>query len=237
MTWGALGYESGGRVLAPNTNKPLLTTPVWERTTILYDQLLKDTPPATITNSQLVAQMTGFEAGTEAMTVETAGWWCDVADPATSKVSHDFSTAPLPTGNIGPYPSTDLLYGYEIGIPTYAPHKTAAGEFLMFELGKSEAKAFLAAGAAIPARVSTLSNPAYWKLGAPGSDFGPFLPVLMSVAKNCMAYPSLPTMPQIEATISENLSSMAAGQESPAAAMAKANSEVTQILRSAGELH
>ena len=224
-------YLSGGRVLAPNTNKPLLTTPVAEKVASEYIELVKDTPVAAVNNANGTAQVTAFEEGTEAQMINNTGWWSDIANPtlAKSKVSADFETAAPPTQKLGPYPVANVLKGWLIGIPAYAANKSAAEKFLLFALGKGEAQPFLAAGAPPPGRISTLTSPKYIKENS-------MLPVILATEKNAIAFPAIPQWSEVATILSQELNAMADGQTSVSAGLSTANSKITQVLSAAGVL-
>jgi ABC-type glycerol-3-phosphate transport system substrate-binding protein len=216
-------YESGGRLLAPNTNKSLLTTPVVEQAMTQYVALAKDTPADAIPDTSGSAQITAFEEGSEAQVIDGSGWYSDISNPTMSKVTRKFAVAALPTAKLGTYPVDDILSGWLIGIPTYAANKAAAEQFLMFALGKGEVQAFLSAGAPPPGRTSTLTNAKYIKENKS-------LPALLAAEKAAIPGLQLPQSGQIMTDISVQISAMVAGQTSVSAGLAKANSQVTQLL-------
>lgn len=224
--WAAMLYESGGRILDPKTMQPQLTSDVAERAMQMYINLAKETPPLAINGDTGAGagQVVAFEQLDVAQMVQNSGWYSDLNDPSKSKAVGKFAAAPMPQSSDGPYPTRNLLYGWQLAIPTDSQKKDAAWQFMTYVLAKSNVGAFIDAGAPPPGRTSTASNPKYLeKL--------PYLKVMLSEASNAEALPGVPDIAEIIAEISKQISAMVSGQVSVSEGLQRAQSAVTVVLK------
>jgi ABC-type glycerol-3-phosphate transport system substrate-binding protein len=230
--WAAMLYENGGRLLNPATNEPLLTSPVAEKTMQTYIQLAKQTPLLAVDGDAGAGagQVTAYEQLNVGQMIENSGWYSDLANPSMSKTVGKFAAAPMPQDKIGPYPESNLLYGWLISIPSASKKKAAAWEFLMYILSKQNVNAFIKAGAPPPGRISTATNPTYLKEL-------PYLGTMEKEASNAQALPPIPDIANVITDISQQISAMESGQVSVSTGLQRAQSAVTQTLKLDGELH
>jgi ABC-type glycerol-3-phosphate transport system substrate-binding protein len=219
-------YTSGGRLLNPKTDEPLLSTPFDEKIMTEFLALAKYSPAAA--NSGGYPDMTtAFEQQNVPMIAEPAGWFSDINNPQQSKVVGKFATMAPPTTQGGPYPSQNLMYGWLIGISSVSQNQAAAWEFLSYTLSPQNVQAFIKAGAPVPARISTTSNPEYVKEL-------PYLSELQQAIQSATVLPRIPEITQISLLLSQDISAMQSGQMSVSAGMAKAQGDITNVLAQSG---
>lgn len=227
----AMLYKSGGRLLDPATNKPLLTSDVVEKTMQSYIDLAKQTPGVAINGDAGAGagQVTGFEQLNIAQMVQNSGWYSDLSDKTKSKAVGRFAAAPMPQSKVGQFPLANLLYGWQLSIPTDSAKKAAAWKFMNYVLSKQNVGAFIDAGAPPPGRTSTANNAEFLtKL--------PYLKVMLKEASNAQALPGIPDIAEVITEISQQISAMQSGQVSVKDGLQKAQDAVTATLKRDGIL-
>lgn len=225
----AMLYENGGRLLDPKTNKPLLDQPVVKKTLQEYIDLAKQTPPAAIDGDSGAGagQVTAFEQLNVGQMVQNSGWYSDLVNPKMSKNPTKVAAAPMPQDKVGPFAPSNLLYGWQLSIPSSSQNKDNAWKFMTYVLAKKNVGAFIDAGAPPPGRTSTASNPTYLKQL-------PYLKTMVQEAGNAIALPSIPNMSEILTLISQQISAIQAGQTSVDGGLQQAQTAVTTSLKNAG---
>lgn len=229
--WASMLYENGGRLLNPETNAPELDTPVAKQTMQMYIDLAKQTPALAINGDAGAGaqQVPAFEQLQVGQMVQNSGWYTDLADPSKSKVVGKFAAAPLPSDKVGQYEPANLLYGWQLAIPSDSKKQAAAWSFMTYVLSKANVGQFIDAGAPPPGRTSTANNPEYAaKL--------PYLKVMIDEAANAVALPGIPDIAKVITLISQQISAMASDQVSVDQGLKNAQAAVTTALKQDGVL-
>ena len=218
---------SGGRLLDPETFRPMLDTEVAEVALDRYMDLLEygpsGTPSATIFDA--VNSFSQLEVGQ--MATLASGWWSTINDPEESPQAGNFGTAPPAMEAAGDFDPAAVLYGWTAGISSASPHQAAAWDFLSWALSKENAAAFIDAGAPPPARISTTTNP----------EFLEQLPYLAAVGESVesgVPIDRIPEMAQIITALSQTLNSIATGQTTREAGLETAQNQLLNILVQSG---
>ncbi|WP_344056112.1 ABC transporter substrate-binding protein, partial [Microbacterium lacus] len=128
-------YSSGGRLLDPETNEPLLSTDFAKQVMEDYVALAQFSPESTHSSGQAGAT-TAFTQLDCAQMVAPSGWYGVLADPTNSNVSETFGTAMPPMSDGGDFEPKHILYGWLAGVSAQSPHQQDAWDFLSFALGK-----------------------------------------------------------------------------------------------------
>ncbi|GAA4479462.1 extracellular solute-binding protein [Microbacterium panaciterrae] len=217
--------SQGGRMFDPKTLKPLLDTDVAKKVMNQY-LALKQYGPSSSTSGATANAVQAFQQQNAGQMVLASGWWPTI-NGTTSPVAGKVATAETPLGKLGTYTPTSMLYGWLAGISSASPHQKDAWEFLSWALGKDNVSAFIDAGAAPPARISTTSN---HELVAKA----PYLTAEAEAVKTGTTLPRIPAMSQIVSVISQGINAMATGQQTVDAGMAAMQSSVLNILVQAG---
>jgi ABC-type glycerol-3-phosphate transport system substrate-binding protein len=219
--------SSGGRLMDPDTNRPLLDSP--EAKTVMERYLeLADYGPDGVDSATVYDAVNSFSQLDVGQMILASGWWSTVNDPESSASNGKVATAEIPLSEDGPYQPVSSLFGWVAGISSASPHQDAAWDFLSWALSADNAAAFIDAGAPPPARISTSQNPEFLeKL--------PYLASAADAAETGLPLPRIPELSQIIAVVSQAISSMATGQLSVDDGMAQAQDGVMNILVQSGE--
>lgn len=219
-------YTSGGRLLDPDTFKPLLDTDFTKQ--IMKQFLsLKDVAPASSATGASADMITAFSQLDVGQIVAASGWYSNVADPTESGAAGNFATTGAPLSDDGPYDAVNILNGWVAGISSASKHQDAAWDFLSWVLSPDNVQAFIDAGAPPPARISTTSNPDYIAQL-------PYLEAEQDATETGVTVPRIPEMGQIITVLSQNISAMASGQLSLDDGMVKAQEDLLNILVQSG---
>ena len=218
---------SGGRVIDPETSRPLLDSPEAKAVMERYLELA-DYGPDGVDSATVYDAVNSFSQLDVGQTVLASGWWSTVNDPESSAATGKVATAEIPLSEDGPFEPVSSLFGWVAGISSASPHQDAAWDFLSWALSAENAAAFIDAGAPPPARISTGENPEFLeKL--------PYLASAVEAAETGQPLPRIPELSQIIAVVSQAISSMATGQLSIDDGMAQAQDGVMNILVQSGE--
>ena len=219
-------YSSGGRLLDPETNRPLFDTDLNKDVMERYLALVDVTPESSRTgaSADMINAFSQLQVG---QLTAASGWYSTVADPTQSTVAETFATADMPMDTGGPYDSINVLNGWLLGISPSSPHQQAAWDFAAWALGKDNVKAFIDAGAPPPARTSTTTNDEY-------TTQLPYLPAVGTAAETGAPIERLPETAQIISVLSQTINSMVTDQLSLDEGMAKIQDDLTNILVQAG---
>jgi multiple sugar transport system substrate-binding protein len=218
--------SSGGRLLDPETNQPLLDAPVAKTVMARYLELAKYGTPG-VESATVFDAVNSFSQLNVGQMILASGWWSTVNDTASSKSTGLVATANTPLSTDGPYEPVSSLFGWVAGISSASTHQQAAWDFLSWALSAENAGAFIDAGAPPPARISTTSNPEFLeKL--------PYLAAAGEATTDGLPLPRIPELSQIIAVISQNISAMVTGQKSLDDGMAAAQDAVLNILVQSG---
>ena len=216
--WMTFLWSFGGHVY-DDALKPMVDTPEAAKATDYMKSLLPFAPDGAITangddvTSKFLAQDIG------AM-IQYSGYYSFTKDPAATKYVGKIGTAKMPKG------TTDIthLAGWNIGIPADSKQPDKAWQFLEFVLGKSNAKAYLASGAAAIGRTSITTDKALLV-----SD--PYLSLLsIPDSSRIERYPQLTVWPEMEKAITDDITSVLTGDSTSAKAITKLQSDLTGIL-------
>lgn len=222
----SLLQSSGGRLLDPETNKPLLDSEV-ARTVMQRYLDLANYGPSGVNSATVYDAVNSFSQLDVGQMILASGWWSTVNDTSSSKSAGKVATAKTPLSSEGPYDAVSSLFGWVAGVSSASPHKQAAWDFLAWALSAENAAAFIDAGAPPPARISTTSNPEFLeKL--------PYLAAAGEAAETGLPLPRIPELSQIIAVVSQQISAMATGQTSLDDGLANAQDAVLNILVQSG---
>jgi len=218
--------SQGARLFDQKTLKPQLDTAVAKQVMNQF-LALKQYGPSSSTSGATANAVQAFQQQDVGQMILASGWWPTI-DGAASPIAGKVATAPTPLGKLGSDTPTSVLYGWLAGISSTSTHQKAAWDFLSWALGKDNVSAFIDAGAAPPARISTTSNPELVQKA-------PYLTAEADAVKTGTALPRIPAMSQIVSVISQGINSMATGQQTVDAGMTALQSSVLNILVQAGE--
>ena len=222
----SLLQASGGRLLDPETSKPLLDTPVAKTVMQRYLELAKYGTSG-VESATVFDAVNSFSQLDVGQLILASGWWSTVNDKSSSKSAGLVATANTPLSKDGPYEPVSSLFGWVAGISSSSTHQQAAWDFLSWALSAENAGAFIDAGAPPPARISTTSNPEFLeKL--------PYLAAAAEATGDGLPLPRIPELSQIIAAISQNISAMVTGQKSLDDGMTAAQDAVLNILVQSG---
>lgn len=224
--YNAMLVSQGGRIFDPKTLEPLLDTDVAKKTMEQF-LALKEYGPSSSTSGATANAVQAFQQQDVGQMILASGWWSTI-DGESSPVAGKIATAPSPLGDVGDYEPTSMLYGWLAGISSTSPHQDAAWDFLSWALGKENVSAFIDAGAAPPARISTTSDP---ELLAKA----PYLEAEADAVKTGTTLPRIPAMSQIVSVLSQGINAMATGQQDIDEGMLALQNSVLNILVQAGE--
>lgn len=224
--YNAMLVSQGGRIFDPETLKPLLDTDVAKQTMEQF-LALKEYGPESSTSGATANAVQAFQQQDAGQMVLASGWWPTI-DGESSPVAGKVATAPSPLGDIGDYEPASMLYGWLAGISSTSPHQNAAWDFLAWALGKENVSAFIDAGAAPPARISTTSNPDLLAKA-------PYLEAEAEAAQTGTTLPRVAAMSQIVSVISQGINAMATGQQNVDDGMLALQNSVLNIMVQAGE--
>ena len=222
----SLLQSSGGRLLDPKTNKPLLDTAVAKTVMQRYLELAKYGTSG-VESATVYDAVNSFSQLNVGQMILASGWWSTINDKSSSKSAGLVATANTPLSKDGPYEPVSSLFGWVAGISSSSTHQQAAWDFLSWALSADNAAAFIDAGAPPPARISTTSNPEFLKKL-------PYLAAAGQATTDGLPLPRIPELSQIITAISQNISAMVTGQKSLDDGMAAAQDAVLNILVQSG---
>lgn len=218
---------AGGRVIDPETSRPLLDSPEAKIVMERYLELAEYGPDG-VESSTVFDAVNSFSQLDVGQLVLASGWWSTVNDPEASAANGKVATAEIALSEDGAYEPVSSLFGWVAGISSASPRQDAAWDFLSWALSAENAGAFIDAGAPPPARISTGENPEFLeKL--------PYLASAVEAAETGLPLPRIPELSQIIAVISQAISSMATDQLSVDEGLAQAQDGVLNILVQSGE--
>lgn len=191
--WMTMVWSFGGHLYDADLN-PTVNTPEAVAGTTFFRDLLKFGPSGGISASGDDVTNKFLSQDIGAM-IQYSGYWGVALDPANSAFVGKIGTAPMPKGKV----DITHLAGWNIGIPADAPNPDGGWQFLEFVLGKSNAPAFLKAGAAAIGRKSISNDDELLKMH-------PYLPLLnIPAASRIERYPQLRVWPEMEKAILDAL--------------------------------
>lgn len=213
-----LVWSFGGQLYDQDLN-PTVDSAEAQAATEYLQSLLPYAPEGAIsaTGDDVMFKFLGQDIGA---IVNYSGYYGVTLDPEANKNQGKIGTAPMPKG------AADIthLAGWNIGIPADSKNKDLAWKFLEFVLGKSNAKDYLAAGAAAIGRESITSD----------SDLvaeQPYLALLnIPASSRIERYPQLKVWPEMDVAITQALTAILSGQTSVADGLAQLNEELGPIL-------
>lgn len=216
--WMTFLWSYGGQVY-DDALKPTVDTPEGVTATDYMKSLLPLAPEGAITASgdDVTAKFLAQDIG--AM-IQYSGYYSFTEDPSATKFVGKIGTAKMPKG------TTDIthLAGWNIGIPADSKQQDKAWQFLEYVLGKSNAKAYLASGAAAIGRISITSDK---ELVAKQ----PYLALLnIPDTSRIERYPQLTVWPEMEKSITDNITSVLTGDSSTKDALSALQSGLGPIL-------
>ena len=216
--WMTMVWSFGGKLYDENLN-PTVNSPEAIAAVDYMKKLLAVSPKGAITanGDEVTSKFLGENIG--AM-LNYSGYYGMALDPAINKNVGKFATAPMPKG------ASDIthLAGWNIGIPADAKNPDAAWAFLEFVLGKTNAKAYLASGAAAIGRKSIISD-------ATLLEKNPYLPQLeIPASSRIERYPQIAVWPEFEAAAIDAVTKVLTGKTSSKAGMDALNTKLKSIL-------
>lgn len=218
---------SGGRLLDPETFRPMLDTDVAKVALDRYMDLVQYGPSGTESNTIFDAVNSFSQLDVGQMTTLASGWWSTINNPDESPNAGNYATFPPAMQKAGDFDPAAVLYGWVAGISPSSPHQAAAYDFLSWALSKDNAAAFIDAGAPPPARISTTTNP----------EFLEKLPYLAAVGESVesgVPIDRIPEMPEILTALSQTLNSIATGQVTREEGLETAQQQLLNILVQSG---
>lgn len=221
-------YASGGRLLDPETNEPLLDSDLAKQVMSDYIDLAQFSPESTYSSGQTGAT-TAFSQLDCAQMVAPSGWYGTLANPANSNVTETFATGAPPMSDEGDFEPLHLLYGWLIGVSAQSPQQQGAWDFLSYALGKDRLDTFLETGAPITGRTSFLED-------ASIVESYPVVEALPDGIEQATILPRIPELTEIMLRVSQTLSSIQSGQAELDPAMDQLNDDILAILIASGRV-
>lgn len=217
----------GGRLLDPETNRPLLDTEVAATALDRYLDLVDYGPSGTASATIFDAVNSFSQLDVGQIVTLASGWWSTINDPDETPNAGSYKTAPPALQPVGDFDPAAVLYGWVASISKVSPHQDAAWDFLSWALSKDNADAFIDAGAPPPARISTTTNPEFLeKL--------PYLEAVGESVESGVPIDRIPEMGQINTELSQTLNSIATGQVSRTEGLKQAQDQLLNILVQSG---
>ncbi|WP_223627230.1 extracellular solute-binding protein [Microbacterium sp. EST19A] len=217
----------GGRLIDPETNRPMLDTEVAATALDRYLDLLEYGPSGTASATIFDAVNSFSQLDVGQMATLASGWWSTINDPEETPNAGNYKTAPPALQAVGDFEPSAVLYGWVASISQASPHQQAAWDFLSWALSKDNAEAFIDAGAPPPARISTTSNPEFLeKL--------PYLEAVGESVESGVPIDRIPEMAQIITVLSQTLNSIATEQMTREEGLEKAQDQLLNILVQSG---
>ena len=225
--------------------KPQLDSAAWLKAITFYvDIMKKDGPPGADSNGFNENQAL-FSTGHCAMWIDATSAAGKLEDPAQSQVAGEigFVKAPIDVTTHG----AAWLWAWSLAIPSTSRNAAAAKSFIEWAtsksyvdlVGKTDGWVDVPPGT----RRSTYDNPNYQKaapFAAPAVaailSADPLHPTLNPVPYTGVQFVAIPQFQAIGTTVGQDLAGALAGQVSPAAALASAQSSTTQTMIQAGYL-
>ena len=200
--WMTLVWSFGGQLYDADLN-PTVNTPEAVRATEYFKSLLAYAPEGAISaiGDDVTNKFLSQDIGSM---IQYSGYYGVALDPASNKHVGKIGTAPMPLG------TTDIthLAGWNIGIPADSKNKDNAWKFLEFVLGKSNAPAYLKAGAAAIGRSSVAANEELLAIH-------PYLPLLsIPDSSRIERYPQLRVWPEFEKAVTDIMPEILTGRVS-----------------------
>lgn len=216
--WMTLVWSFGGHLYDDDLN-PMVNSPEAVAGTTYFKEMLAYGPEGGIsasgddTTNKFLSQDIG------AM-IQYSGYWGVALDPANSAFVGKLGTAPMPMGKV----DITHLAGWNIGIPSDAKTPDAGWQFLEFVLGKSNAPAYLKAGAAAIGRVSISTNKELLEVH-------PYLPLLnIPASSRIERYPQIRVWPEVEKAVLDALPAILNGEVEVQAGLDELNETLKPIL-------
>lgn len=216
--WMTLVWSFGGHLynddLIPTVNSPEAVA----ATTYLKD-LLKFAPKGGISagGDDVTNKFLSQDIGSM---IQYSGYYGMTLDATNNKYVGLLGTAPMPMGAV----DITHLAGWNIGIPADSKNKDNGWKFLEFVLGKSNARDYLASGAAAIGRISITENA---KLTAEL----PYLKLLnIPDSSRIERYPQLKVWPEFDKTVVDILPAILNGEKEIQAGLDELQERLTPIL-------
>lgn len=225
--YNAMLQSMGGRLIDPETFRPMLDTDLAKDAMEQYISLTAFSPEASFSTSALDV-VNAFGQLQVGQAVMASGHWRTLDNPEKAQSAGKIATAQIPQDKIGKYEPASSLYGWLSGISSSSTHQKWAWDFLSWALSKENAEVFIGNKASPPARYSTTSNPDF-------VEQLPILPALADAAENGVPMLRIPEMPQIVNILSQDISSIATGQLTLDKGMETAQNHLLNILVQSGQ--
>lgn len=226
-------WSFGGEIMNEETNEILVNSPA-AVAGMKWQLAMQKFQPKSSLAWGIYDNVGPMQAGRLAMSVQLFSFTKDLLDPEKSEF-HDriaFTTLPVAKGNGRGYTTGKYVFGGG-GVVLHADseNKDAAFEFLSWMFGKERAPEYAIAGTLVP-RKSVMENPAVLDSSPAFKKTLPvFLASLKTVAKG---RPSLPESGQLLRELSAAWHAVALGKATPEEALAKAQSNMEEIIEDAG---
>lgn len=224
---GAMVHNYGGAYFDANTYQPTFDDPRTKAAIRMAMDLVYTTPDSVIGSGGLAAVQAMQQLDVCQM-LNATGWWSILGDPKQSpKVFDKLAIADAPKMNGS---KETFLFGWLIGMNQYSTKKTEGFKFLEYALGKTNAKAFLEAGAPPTGRL--LVGQALETL----NRVAPYYSVLNLANKTAIPMYRVPEITEILDVTNRTLNAMATKQITFDAGIAKMNADVRSIFVKSGKL-
>lgn len=225
---GAMIHNYGGAFFDQKTFQPTFDSAPTKAAIKMAMDLVYTTPASVISGGGLNAVQAMQELEVCQM-LNATGWYSILGSEKQSpKVFDKLALADAPHMNGS---KETFLFGWLIGINQYSSQKTNAWKFLEYTLGKTNAEAFLKAGA--PPSGRTLVSSSQKALLA---KVAPYTAVMETANKNAIPLYRIPEITEVMDVVNRGLNAMATKQISFDAGIAKLNADVKAIFVKSGRL-
>jgi multiple sugar transport system substrate-binding protein len=225
---GAMVHNYGGAFFDQKTFQPTFDSAPTKAAIKMAMDLVYTTPASVIAGGGAVAVQAMQELETCQM-LNATGWYSILGSEKQSPKVYDklaLADAPHMNGS-----KETFLFGWLIGINQFSDQKTNAWKFLEYTLGKTNAEAFLKAGA--PPSGRTLVSSSQKALLA---KVAPYTDVMNTANKNAIPLYRVPEITEIMDVVNRGLNAMATKQIGFDAGIAKLNADVKAIFVKSGRL-
>jgi ABC-type glycerol-3-phosphate transport system substrate-binding protein len=225
---GAMIHNYGGAFFDQKTFQPTFDSAPTRAAIKMAMDLVYTTPASVIAGGGAVAVQAVQELEVCQM-LNATGWYSILGSEKQSpKVFDKLALADAPHMNGS---KETFLFGWLIGINQFSDQKTNAWKFLEYTLGKTNAEAFLKAGAPPSGRnLVSSSQKALLAKVAPYTD------VMNTANKNAIPLYRIPEITEVMDVVNRGLNAMATKQISFDAGIAKLNADVKAIFVKSGRL-
>ncbi len=216
-----LAFAAGGKVLSDDGKKSVINSAQnLKALQFMVDGVKNGDAPKAVATYMEEESRRAFESGKPAF-MRNWSYAYALGNAKGSKVAHKFKVAPFPTFEGGT--SAAILGGHNLVVSAYSKNPKGAVTLIDYLTSPEVEKVNAAQFSITPTLSATYSDPEVQKAM-------PFADALKKNVEAAHARPVSPVYPQISQAIYKNVNAALSGQESPADALKKADSQINSAL-------